>query len=196
MTVDYYRLLSIPQNASPKEIKIAYRRMAEVYHPDKMSELPPAVRKEGEEIMRLLNEAKSALLDHPRQDRFDDGFSSDNGRTADAIIIDEEGFDDFIIEEEERDLDGKMKRVLRSMKEVFIRDRKFQRKIAMAEEIVDAQVIEDPSEERDEPTEMTLEFAVVSKKKKAPKKKKGEGRKFRIIAVEYEPKGNGDGKER
>ena len=196
--MDYYRLLSIPPNASPKEIKAAYRRMAEVYHPDKMRELPPAVRKEGEEIMRLLNEAKSALLDPPRQASYEEGMEPDARRMTDAILIDEEEFDDFVIVDEERELEGKMRRVLRSMKEVFVKDRNFQKKIAMAEEIVDAQVIEDSvlAIEEEEPTEMTLEFAVVRKEGgAAKKKKKGAGKKFRIVAVEYERPGRADGKK-
>ena len=39
MEVDYYYLLGVPEDASPREIKAAYRKMAEVYHPDKLREL-------------------------------------------------------------------------------------------------------------------------------------------------------------
>jgi DnaJ-class molecular chaperone len=190
MTADYYKLLSVSPDASEREIKIAYRRMAEVYHPDKLRELPPVVRKEGEEIMRLLNEAKSVLLDTSRRSDYDRFRSGASRPPTEAIIIGEDPlaneFTDFVIEEGSPELDSKMKRVLSSMREVFVRDKGFQKKIAEASEIVDAQVIEDAEstpQRKDGAQEMTLEFSVVSKK---PMKKATEGKKakFKIISVE------------
>ncbi|HEY8965030.1 MAG TPA: DnaJ domain-containing protein, partial [Candidatus Methylacidiphilales bacterium] len=32
---DYYAVLSVPPKASPEEIKVAFRRLAHRYHPDK-----------------------------------------------------------------------------------------------------------------------------------------------------------------
>jgi curved DNA-binding protein CbpA len=195
LTTDYYHLLSVAPDSTEREIKLAYRRMAEVYHPDKLRELPPAVRKEGEEIMRLLNEAKSVLLDPANRREYDRFRSGASRPPTEAIIVGEDpgaaDFTDFVIDEGSPELEGKMKRVLTSMKEVFVRDRSFQRKIAEAEEIVEAQVIEDaPSHasKADQTQEMTLEFSVVSKKPmpRPAEEKPPEGKrnKFRILAVE------------
>ena len=49
MVVDFYELLGIPKNAGSREIRGAYRRMAEVYHPDKLNLLPESAREEGED---------------------------------------------------------------------------------------------------------------------------------------------------
>ena len=101
MTADYYHLLSISPDANEREIKVAYRRMAEVYHPDKLRELPPVVRKEGEEIMRLLNEAKSVLLDPSRRADYDRTRGALGRPPSEAIILGEEvqesDFTDFVI---------------------------------------------------------------------------------------------------
>ena len=32
---DFYQILGVPQTASESEIKLSYRRLAKVYHPDK-----------------------------------------------------------------------------------------------------------------------------------------------------------------
>ena len=71
MEMDYYQLLGLPRDATSKEIRAAYRRMAEVYHPDKLSRLPEHAQTEGQEIMRLLNEAKAVLLDDGRRNTYD-----------------------------------------------------------------------------------------------------------------------------
>jgi len=206
LATDYYSLLSLSPEATQKEIKAAYRRMAEVYHPDKLRELPPGDRKEGEEIMRLLNEAKSILLDPERRAEYD-RFRGNSERRMDAIVLgEEEDFNDFVIEIGREEVEGKMQRVLTSMKDVFSRDRSFQKKIAEASEIVEAQVLEEavlvarsrPKEPH--PQEMALEFPVVSKRavpepgktveeSKEPPKIKG---RFRILAIEDSDQGEKD----
>jgi curved DNA-binding protein len=48
---DYYAILGVPRNATPEEIKEAYRRLAKEYHPDKNPS------PEAEEMFKLINEA-------------------------------------------------------------------------------------------------------------------------------------------
>jgi len=149
MEADYYQLLGVAPNATGKEIKLAYRRMAEVYHPDKLRQLPPSVRKEGEDIMRLLNEAKSVLLDPDKRFVYDRRIGN-KGSREDAIIVQE--FDQAVAYEpesyialESEEVASMMSRVLNGLKEVFSRDNDFQNKIAIAQEIVEAKVLEERS---------------------------------------------------
>lgn len=44
-----YKILEIEKSATEKEIKKAYRKMALKYHPDKLSELGPEIKKAGKE---------------------------------------------------------------------------------------------------------------------------------------------------
>ncbi|MFW3145858.1 MAG: J domain-containing protein [Thermoplasmatota archaeon] len=148
MEVDYYSLLGVSPYSTRSEIKIAYRRMAEVYHPDKLRELPQAVREEGESIMRLLNEAKTILLDPDKRYLYDLR-RGHRGSREDAIIVKE--FDqavayepEYVIALEKEEVSSRMARVLSGLREVFVKDKDFQNKIAIAQEIVEAKVIEEP----------------------------------------------------
>ena len=52
---DYYEVLGVPKNASPEDIKRAYRRLAIKYHPDKN----PDNKKEAEAKFKECAEAVS-----------------------------------------------------------------------------------------------------------------------------------------
>ena len=60
---DYYQVLEIERNATPQNIKEAYRKLAFQYHPDRNRGNPAAVEK-----MKELNEAYAVLSD-PRKRR-------------------------------------------------------------------------------------------------------------------------------
>jgi DnaJ-class molecular chaperone len=200
LEVDYYYLLGVSENAPTKEIKLAYRRMAEIYHPDKLGQLPDSEREEGEEIMRLLNEAKSILLDPERRQRYDERIGA-GLEFEEAYVMaapPSTSSSGYRVAIEKESLGNKMSRVLGSMKDVFRKDKDFQSKIAIAEEIFEAQEIDgneretedvmvlDEEEEEDEEVEMKLEFMVVDKKRPDMKEPdiKSKERRFKILAIE------------
>lgn len=60
---DFYKILGISENASPDEIKKAYRNLAHKYHPDKSS---------GDEAkFKEINEAYQTLSDASKRQQYD-----------------------------------------------------------------------------------------------------------------------------
>jgi curved DNA-binding protein len=63
---DYYKILNVNKNASPEEIKKAYRKMAREYHPDVNPDDPNA-----EEKFKDINEAYQVLSDAEKREKYD-----------------------------------------------------------------------------------------------------------------------------
>jgi curved DNA-binding protein len=63
---DYYKILGVDRNASEKEIKKAYRRLARKYHPDVNPD-----DKEAEERFKEINEAQEVLTDPEKRRKYD-----------------------------------------------------------------------------------------------------------------------------
>lgn len=89
---DYYKILGVGRDASPEEIKKAYRNLAMKYHPDKTGNDPEAEKKFksiSEAYETLSDPQKKAAHDNPNSfgggfNPFRDGFNPFNG-----------GFDDL-----------------------------------------------------------------------------------------------------
>lgn len=63
---DYYKVLGVSKNATEKEIKQAYRKLARKYHPD----VNPGNR-ESEERFKEINEAHEVLTDPEKRKKYD-----------------------------------------------------------------------------------------------------------------------------
>ncbi|MCI0750359.1 MAG: DnaJ domain-containing protein [Flammeovirgaceae bacterium] len=63
---DYYEVLGISKNADSTEIRVAYKRLAMLYHPDRNPGNP-----EAEDMFKLVNEAYHTLADVLKKARYD-----------------------------------------------------------------------------------------------------------------------------
>jgi molecular chaperone DnaJ len=76
---DYYQILGVSRQASPEEIKKAYRKLAHQYHPDKGGD---------EQKFKEINEAYQVLSDQNKRRQYDQF-----GRTFDGFQGGESGWD-------------------------------------------------------------------------------------------------------
>lgn len=63
MDKDYYKILGVSENASPEEIKRAYRRLAHKYHPDRPGG--------DEQKFKEINQAYQVLSDKTKRQQYD-----------------------------------------------------------------------------------------------------------------------------
>jgi len=62
---NHYQILGLPPNASPRRIKEQYRKLAKLYHPDRLNHSPH--RAQFEEKFKAISEAYQALAEVVRQ---------------------------------------------------------------------------------------------------------------------------------
>ena len=65
-TTDYYKALGVDKNASPEEIKKAFRKLAVKYHPDRNPN-----DKAAEDKFKDINEAYAVLSDPKKKEEYD-----------------------------------------------------------------------------------------------------------------------------
>ncbi|KAI0982014.1 hypothetical protein GJ496_010211 [Pomphorhynchus laevis] len=69
--VDYYKILNVPRNADKKKIDRAFRKMAQLHHPD--NKQTQSEKLKAEKKFRQLVQAKEILTDPEKRKRFDNG---------------------------------------------------------------------------------------------------------------------------
>lgn len=71
MNKNYYEILGLEKNATEKEIKKAFKKLAVKYHPDKQIDKTDAEKAEAEEKFKEINEAYSVLSDAEKRKEYD-----------------------------------------------------------------------------------------------------------------------------
>ncbi len=88
MAKDLYEVLGVSRQASPQEIKAAYRRLARQYHPD----VNPG-NKEAEERFKEISAAHDILSDEEKRARYDQFGSTDGPTGGPGDFFGGQGFD-------------------------------------------------------------------------------------------------------
>lgn len=85
-----YAVLGIAQSAKDNDIKLAYRKLAKVWHPDQNHSDPRA-----QDVFAEINNAYQLLIDTPRRKLFDLGKIDANGRRRKTRTVVNTGFNPF-----------------------------------------------------------------------------------------------------
>ena len=89
MSEDYYQILGISKDASPDEIKKAYKKLAKKYHPDLNKDNPDSEKK-----FKELNQAYSVVGDDKKREHYD-RFGSSEGQGFGQNGGFNQGYSDF-----------------------------------------------------------------------------------------------------
>src|SRR5712692_7818651 len=69
--MSYYDLLGVPPEATPEQIRAAYRTLVQLFHPDRLAHLKAESRLFAEERLKALNHAYEVLGDPARRAAYD-----------------------------------------------------------------------------------------------------------------------------
>jgi DnaJ-class molecular chaperone len=85
---DYYKILNISRDASPNDIKKAYRKLAIKYHPDKNKKI-------GDTYFKEISEAYQILINDETRKLYDNDFDLES--IIDKLQNPEKAFSEFMI---------------------------------------------------------------------------------------------------
>jgi DnaJ-class molecular chaperone len=88
--LDYYQLLHLKSDASPRDVKLAFHASSRVFHPDANRHLDDELRSAVAEIAKRVTEAYQVLRDTRRRHAYDDLLTSSGAtriRLADAASV-------------------------------------------------------------------------------------------------------------
>lgn len=88
-TPNYYQILSVSASASQEELRLAYRRLAKIYHPD--------VYVNGDETFKKINDAYSVLRNPARRRLYDASLAIDISISKVPDATDRERFYNIVI---------------------------------------------------------------------------------------------------
>ncbi len=77
--IDLYAIANVPHEVKQDEINLAINARLKEYHPDRLQGLAPEFREKGERMARLLNRAKTILLDPESRSQYDEVLSEWDG---------------------------------------------------------------------------------------------------------------------
>ena len=131
MSSDYYQTLGVAKDATEKELKIAYRKLAMKYHPDKNPDNPDAESK-----FKEISEAYSVLSDPEKRSNYDrfgtaspqasHGFAHEDIFSRFSDFFGGSAFDDFFRQTQRGPTPGSdlLVRVRVSLKDVLAGDKR------------------------------------------------------------------------
>lgn len=93
--LNYYELLEVPKDATKSEIKRAYRKMAEDYHPDKTMHLGKRLRELANLEMTRINKAREVLSDDEKRKRYDEYLQGTRTDDIEDIVLEVDPFEEY-----------------------------------------------------------------------------------------------------
>jgi len=78
----YYEILDVSPDATPEQIKAAYRILVQLHHPDRLQQSSPSVRQYAEERLKRINEAYTVLSDPAKRAKYDALYAHRTRRAA------------------------------------------------------------------------------------------------------------------
>ncbi len=69
--MNHYELLGLAPSATPDEVRAAYRALAQIFHPNRLSQLKPEARAFAQERLKAIHQAYAVLSDPAKRAAYD-----------------------------------------------------------------------------------------------------------------------------